>query len=108
VIVAEGPLSSTVRKESTIDQLKDDVKEVAIDADVVYGDNVGMVQRPCGSCFEFEAFAAAFVASDPGRQDFQCNITAQAGIASAVYFAHDSLADGHKDPVGTQKPTGNE
>jgi hypothetical protein len=56
----------------------------------VYGDIVGMVQSDCGSC----ASAAAFIASDLGRQDFQCNITVQSGIASAVYSSMPPLPRG--------------
>jgi hypothetical protein len=51
--------------------------------------------------------ASAVVARVSG-EDFDGDFAAEAGIASAVNFAHAACADGRKDFVGTEFCTGSD
>ena len=53
-------------------------------ADIVDGHDVGMIERGDGAGLQLEALAARGIVGEIGRQDFERDIAAQAGVAGAV------------------------
>ena len=66
-------------------------------AEVMHGDDVGMVQARQGAGFAVEPLGKARVAGGGGRQDLQRHQAVQAGLARLIDGAHAALADELKD-----------
>jgi hypothetical protein len=76
------------------EQLRDQVRQAVVRADVVYGEDVGMVQR--------------FEASDVAVENFNGDIAADAGIARAVNLAHAARAEQGDNLIRTKTGAGSQ
>src|SRR5262244_318908 len=85
-----------------IDKLhRNEVDSVAF-ADFMDGGDVRMVERGGGGGLLLEAVHSLSVGSQIGRQDFQCDVTVQAGIFSQINLTHSALAQLRADFVAAE------
>ena len=80
-------------------QLHDEVGGAVLRADVVDGDDVGMIESGDGARFLLEAAQAVAVGGDGLWQDLDGDLAIEPGVASAINFAHSTVADGSDDLV---------
>jgi hypothetical protein len=73
-------------------QLGDDIGAAGIGADVVNGDDIGMIQRRARARFLFKASAAGGVTGDVCRQDFYRDRAVQTFVTRTPDLAHAALA----------------
>src|SRR5262249_30520458 len=59
-------------------------------ADVVNGQNVGVIESACGPSLLLETLQARGIRGDAGRQNFNRHVTSDAGISRAIDLAHAS------------------
>jgi hypothetical protein len=81
------------------DQLADDVDEAILAADVVYGNDVGMIERAGRARLLLESLAAAGVAGDIRWKHLEGDGAGQAVVAGAIDFAHAARAQKGNDLV---------
>jgi hypothetical protein len=75
----------------TVDQAHGDV-EAAVDlADVVDGDDVGVVEACCGARLAAEPLVEVGVFSEAGEQHLQRHHPIDGGVISAPHLAHSTL-----------------
>jgi hypothetical protein len=84
------------------DQLGNDVGDVALLADVVNGNDVGMVERAGRPRLLFKPRAPRRVAGKALRQNLHRDLAAEPGIPRAEDFAHAAGPKGCDDLVGSQ------
>ena len=68
-------------------------------ADVVDGDDVGVVERRDGTGLLLEAAEAVGIVREARREHFDRNVAAEARVAGAVDLAHSTFANLGKDLV---------
>ena len=68
-------------------------------ADVVNRENVGMIQRGGGACFQFETMEPVPVGSNPRGDDLDRDVAAKPWIARAVHLAHTAGPDRRHDVI---------
>ena len=97
-----APRSSTARKLSPSSKLGDQKRRAVVLADVMNGENVGMVER--GHCprLLLEATQAVGFAGEGFRKNFQSDIAPQARIFGAINLSHAACAQRRLDFVGTE------
>ena len=88
------------------EEFGDDVVGAVGLADVVDGDDVGMIEGGDGAGFLFEAAEAVGIVGEGGGKDFQGDVAEEAGVAGAVDFAHAAGADEGDDFVGAELGVG--
>ena len=84
-----------------MEQFANNVRRTLVDADVVDGDDVGMVQCGGGAGFQFKAAKMVGIGAGGGADQFEGNIASEPFIMCAKNFAHGSGADLFHDPVVT-------
>ena len=89
-------------KRQPIEQLGDDVWDAVVLADVVDGENVGMVERRSRASLLFEATQAIGIGREGGREDFDGYVTTEARIAGTVDFPHSAGVERREDLVRTK------
>ena len=70
-------------------------------ADVVNGDDVGMIKRGGGAGFEFEAAEVIGILAGSRADELESYIASEPFVAGAKDFAHGSGADFFENPVVT-------
>src|SRR5262245_14315193 len=93
-------------QRGAIDQFADDVEEALLRADVVHGDDAGMIQGSSRASFLLEAGTARGVAGQIGWQYFESDITGEPAIAGAVDLSHATKANGREDLIRSQASSG--
>ena len=73
-----------------------------MNADVIDGDNVGMIECSRSSRFILEAPQAILIVSKSGFEQLEGNFPAKALIGRAVNLSHPSGADAFMYPIVTQ------
>jgi hypothetical protein len=75
-------------------------------ADIIDGDDVGVIERGDGAGFLLEALSARRVGGEIGRKDFQCDFACESSVARAVDFSHAAGAERGKDFVRAEAGSG--
>lgn len=83
-------------------QLGDDVGNLAMPADVVDRQDVGVAERGRHPSLSFESFEAGRVRNDRRRQNLDRDVAAEAGVTGAIDSAHASRSEQRDDLVRTQ------
>ena len=76
-----------------------------VDADVVDGEEVGVVEGGGGAGFTFEAFAPIGAVGDLWRQHLDRHLAAELGVARPPHLAHPTGPDGGEDFVAAKAIT---
>ena len=90
------------------EQLRHNVGRTLVLADVVNGENVGMVQRRRGAGFLLEPLEALGVCRQGGRQHLDGHVATQARIARSIHFTHAARAERGEHFIGAEPSTGTE
>jgi hypothetical protein len=92
----------------TLDQFADDVLLAGFNADVVNGDDVGVVERGDGAGFALKAAAQIGAGGDFFAEDLDGDVAIKARIAGAVNFAHAADAENRLDLIVAESGVGGE
>ena len=92
-------LCQSLAQGLALQQLGDNVRSAAFEADVVDSQNVGMVQGGGSAGFLLESAQMVRIVAGCRPDQLQGNIAAQPLIARAKNFSHPSCADFFEDPV---------
>ena len=84
-----------------LDDLRHDVRRALVDADVVYRDDIGMVERAGGLRFAGEPTLPRRIGSRL-CQDLDRDVAFQSRVARAIHFAHAARAEGGEHLIGTE------
>jgi len=84
------------------DQLHGDVVDRVMVAEFVDGDDVGVIEGGGGTGFAFEAVQTILIGGKFGGKDFYGDGAVEAGIVSAIDFAHSAGAKGALNFVGAK------
>jgi len=98
-----GARVQALAKVLTFKQFRNDVGNGAFKADIVDGENVGMVQSGGGARLLFEAAQMVGVGAGGGPDQLQGDVAAQPLVACAKYFTHPSRTNFFEDPVVPDK-----
>lgn len=82
-------------------QFADDVRSAIVEANVINGNDVGMIQRGCRAGFQFETAEMIRIVAGGGADQFQSDIAAQPFISRPKNLAHGSGANFLEDSVVT-------
>src|SRR5262249_53787333 len=83
-----------------IDQFADDVENTALRADVIDGDDVGMIEGGDGAGFALEAGLPLRVSGSGVGQDLERYVAPEPRIARTVDFSHPARAERSDDLIG--------
>src|SRR5262249_29141301 len=78
------------------------IDQAVVRAEIVNGENVGMVEGAGGAGFLFEPQPPRGIGSYIVRQHLERDLAPQPGVARPVDFAHTSSADRRNDFIGTE------
>ena len=96
-------LDQALPKVLPLEQFRDNVRHSAFKANIVNGEDVGMIQGSSGSRFLFEASQMIRIVAGSRPNQLQCHIASQPFVAGAKDFAHRSRAYLFEDPVVTKE-----
>ena len=88
-----------------LEELGHDVGLIVVDADVVDGEEVGVVERCGGAGLALEAFPPIGAVRDLWRQHLDRHLAAEFGVAGAPHLAHPTGPDGGEDFVAAEPIT---
>ena len=100
--IREGSAHQTVTQRLTLEQLRDDVGDAGLGANVEYGEDVGVVQAARGSCFTGQALHVVRVRRQGRVQHLESDVAPETRIACPVDLAHASGAERRHDLVGAE------
>ena len=66
--------------------------ETVMDADIMNGENIRMIQGACGLCLLLKSQQSISVLGESRRQHFDCHVAIQLFIARAVHLTHPAFA----------------
>jgi hypothetical protein len=89
-----------------IDPLGDDIRLALVDADVVHGEDVRMIQRSSRTRFLLEAPKAIRIRAQRGWQHFDGDVSGESWIAGTIHLAHTTRAERAEDFVRTETRAG--
>ena len=72
-------------------------------SDVVDGNDVGMIERGCGSGLKFEAAQAILIVNKFGLEQLESDFPLQALVGCPINFPHSTGADAFVYPIVTQE-----
>jgi len=98
----ERAIEEPLPQSLPLQQLGDDVGRAIVHADVVNGDDVGMIQRGSRACLLLETPQAVPIVSQGGFQYLEGDFAPQPVVAGAVHFAHPSGAYLLEDSIVAQ------
>ncbi len=101
---AQAPGRNQLVEGLSLDALHHDEVHALLGADVVDGDDVGMVEGTGRPSFLDKALLAAQIGDLVGRQDFDRHRAVEVHIASLVDHPHAALAELRFDPVVVECP----
>ena len=96
----DGPMRCA--QSLSLEQFRDDVVDAVRGADVVDGDDIGMIQRGDGSRLLLEAAKPIRIRGEGGGEDLEGYVAEEASVARAVNLAHPAGTDERNDLVGTE------
>ena len=88
------------------EQLRDDVRRPVVAADVVDGEDVGVVERRGGARFQLEAAQAIGVIGEGRGEDLDGHRAPELGVVRPVHFAHAPGVHERDDVVAPQSRPG--
>ena len=98
-----APRSEPVAQRLAFQQLGDEIRIVlAVAADVVDREEVGMIEHPRGARFLFEAQQTLAVADGDVGQDLDRHVAPEARVPGAIHHAHAAFTDNSSDLVRAQ------
>ena len=77
-----------------------------MNAHIVDGQNVGMIQPACGLRLELEAAHAVGVLGEGAGEDFDGDFAFQARVAGTIDFTHPACADERTNLIGSDVSSG--
>ncbi len=80
----------------------DEVVDAGLSADVVDGEEIGMVEGAEDARFLFETLQTIGIIGERFGKDFDGDGAVEARVASAIDFSHATRADGRNDFVGAK------
>ena len=98
--------SERLAQRRSLEQLRDDVRLIVVGADVVHGEDVGVVQDRGRTGFLLEAAQSNGIAGPQRRQHLDRDIAVEPRIARPVDVPHASGAEGREDLVRTEAASG--
>ena len=98
----ERPALEPLRERLALEILHHQKVDLVVTADVVQGTDVRVIELRDCSGFLFEPAASIRVLRRQARQDLQGDDPPEAGIASAIDFAHPTRADRRQNLVGAK------
>ena len=101
-----APVGERLTQRRALEQLGDDVGLIVVGADVVDGEDVGVVQGRGRAGFLLEAAQAIGIAGPERRQHLDRDIAVEPRVARPVDVAHASGAEGREDLVRTEAASG--
>ncbi len=87
-------------KALSLEELRDQIGDAALVPDVVYRENVRMVQSRSGPCFELETPGALGIGSELSREDFDGDFSTEPAVTGPVNLAHSTRTDARNQLVG--------
>ena len=84
----------------SFEELGDEVRRAVVFADVMNGENVGMIQRRDGASFLLEASQTVNIFRKCFGEDFDGDVAAEARVLRAKHFAHSARANRRDNFVG--------
>jgi hypothetical protein len=97
------PAGDLVAKRLSLDELRDDVRGVAVDGGVENSDDVRVIECACGPRFGDESPHALGIGLEPLVQNFQRDVTFESRIPRAIDLAAAALAEGPLDFVRSER-----
>ena len=85
-----------------LNQLAHDVLLASFNAEVIYGDDIGMVERGNGACLTLEAAAALDAGCIVFAENLDRDVPVQPGIAGTINLAHAACAERGPDLIRAQ------
>ncbi len=102
----QRPIPQTVAQRGALQKFRDQIGRALVGADIVDGQNVGMVECAGGASFLFEAAKAVEVAGEGSGQDLDGNVTSQARILGPIHLAHAACPKRRDDLVRAEFAAG--
>ena len=102
----ERPVAQPLAQRLALEQLRHDVRDIALAADVVERQDVGMAERRHGARLALEALAALGALAEVRRQHLDRHVATEPGVARAVDLAHPSRTERGRDLVGPEAGPG--
>ena len=87
-------------KRMSFEKFGDEVRRAVVFANVMNGENVGMIQRSNRASFLLEAPQAVGIFRKCFREDFDGDVAAEARVLRAKHFAHSARANRRDNFVG--------
>jgi hypothetical protein len=90
-----GRVSRCARKGAkgfAFQQLRDQIRRAVVSADVVHGEDVGVVEGAGGLRFDGEAAHPVGVGREGRAEHLEGHVALETGVAGAVDFAHSAFA----------------
>ena len=98
----DGAPSETVAQRLAFQQLRDEVGRPVVIADVIDGEEVGMVEHPGRARLLFEALQLLLIAQRDRGEDFDGDIAPEPRVLRAVNRTHSPFAENPCDPGGAK------
>jgi hypothetical protein len=90
----------------SVQKLRHDERRIALCADVVDREDIGVVEGSGGAGFLLEPLQAVSVARKSRRQDLDCDVAPQSRIARPIHHTHPAGAERREYFVGTEARAG--
>ena len=97
-----------VAERLAFEQLRHEVVEAVVLADVVHGEDVRMVERGRRTRLLLEPQQTVAIAAELNRQDLDRDVTSQPDVAAPIHLAHASGAEDAENLVRTETGAGAE
>ncbi len=91
----QRPAADPLTERLSLEKLGDDVRGGTVDAHIVDGEDVRMVEAASRSCFLFEPASPFRIGLERRRKNLDGDVTLQLGVARAIDLAH---------PAGAERP----
>ncbi len=98
----QGTAGQAVAQGLPLQQFRDDIRRAFVGSDVKDSEDIGMVQRPCGSNFQLETPQPVRVAGHGRGQNFDRHFPSDAGVAGAIDFPHPPRAQRRDNFIRTE------
>ena len=104
--MTSAPWPEHVAQRLALQQFADDVRRAFVRADVVDGEDVGMIQRRRGAGFLLEAAKAVGIRRIRGGQDLDRDLASETRVVGEINLAHSATAQQVQDFVGAEQRAG--
>ena len=100
--MGDGTAIQDLAEAFPFEEFGDQKRSAVMLADVVEGEDVRMAQSGDGPGFLLEPAEALRIGGKRRREDLDCDIAAQAGVAGSIHFTHAAGADQGNDFIGAE------